>query len=210
MDLQQQIEEHERQILGRVSKCYRDTCPHCGGSFAFARRGFRRRKFYAFSGQTADAAQSWLVRWRCSNCRRSFTDYPPFAIPYKRHTKRTIFDRAIEYCSQPRSTYRSVTGTPDSTGRKPAESGCAPSSVWRWLSWFSRLWQSANKALRWIDNQDPTTTLHRKPWMVDPWKYHSDARRLTVQLGYRSVGIFSAFEAFALGGPSPTLQHRSG
>ncbi|MFH1267847.1 MAG: hypothetical protein ABIK89_19190 [Planctomycetota bacterium] len=36
----------------------------------------------------------YLLRFKCPACGRTFTDYPPFAVPYKRYTTPSILDRA--------------------------------------------------------------------------------------------------------------------
>ena len=46
------------------------------------------------------------VRWRCPRCRKTFTDYPPFACPYKAYTLPQITERAAKYVNSTATSYR--------------------------------------------------------------------------------------------------------
>ncbi len=47
-----------------------------------------------------------LARWRCPGCRRTFTDYPPFACPYKAYTLPQMTERAAKYVGNTTTSYR--------------------------------------------------------------------------------------------------------
>src|SRR5208337_5535187 len=47
-----------------------------------------------------------LARWRCPCCRKTFTDYPPFACPYKAYTLPQITERAAKYVNSKATSYR--------------------------------------------------------------------------------------------------------
>jgi hypothetical protein len=49
-----------------------------------------------------------LIRWKCPVCRRSFSQYPPFAVPFKRFTHETIKSLCLAYLETPGVTYRSA------------------------------------------------------------------------------------------------------
>ena len=63
------------------------------------------KPFSASSGIAGKIA-SLLVRWRCPRCRKTFTDYPPFACPYKAYTLPQIAERAAKYVNSTATSYR--------------------------------------------------------------------------------------------------------
>ena len=65
-------------------------CPHCGESSKitqFRRHDYRRRQFRVIQGRLIYKITGTVPRWRCSQCTRTFTDYPSFAIPYRQYTQ---------------------------------------------------------------------------------------------------------------------------
>ena len=47
-----------------------------------------------------------LSRWKCPACKRSFTEYPDFALPYKRYTRQEILALCEKYLKLEWTTYR--------------------------------------------------------------------------------------------------------
>ena len=48
------------------------------------------------------------ARWQCSHCRRTFTDYPSFACPYKAYTLPQMAARAARYITDVMISYRTA------------------------------------------------------------------------------------------------------
>lgn len=197
MTIEERIKQHEALVTGSISKRYATCCPRCDCNEGFQRHEIRRRTFYCqLEGGRAAAVKSWLVRWRCFRCRTRFTDYPPFALPYKRHVKSAIFEMATKILRERRATYRSSAG-----------SQAGHSSLWRWLEWLSDLYEKGNACLKFIITADPNSILHRKDYFVDPRKSRSKSRASVVEIAFQTLDRIMAFERLAAEKYSPSLEH---
>lgn len=195
----QQIKRHEEQVLQRASVCYRKACPLCCGRPPFGRHDIRRRTFRCFQDGKVQTVRSWLVRWCCPNCNRTFTDYPPFALPYKRFVKSTILRACGDYVGQTTSTYRSVAlqdsvriDERGSDGRNVTS--FSHSTLWRWLTWLAAMPLTVQAATQLIRQKNSNVALHREAWAIAPARYRSTARRLTLQAAFRTLGVAQFFE----------------
>lgn len=198
MAIKEQIKQHEDAVCQSISKRYAGCCPRCSHREKFCRHDIRRRTFYVDDecGEPI-AVQTWLVRWRCCNCDARFTDYPPFAIPYKRHVKQAIYEMAEKVCRDHSSTYRSTAGD-----------RAAPSSAWRWLTWLSDLWEQGNECLKFIINSNPNSILHRSAYSVNPRKHRSKKRASILERAFQTLDRIMAFERLVAEKYSPSLQHQ--
>jgi len=78
-------------------------------------------------------------------------------------------------------------------GREAA--ALAPSTVWRWLSWWGDRLQEVFQELRQlIRARTPSSTLHRESWSVSPYKYRSETRRLTLQRAVEGLVVAEFFQ----------------
>ena len=79
------IQSHESHV--DAAKCSKSVCPACHASAGFTRKDIRRRKLrYLRHNQVTsilhvDKIAIRLVRWKCSLCKYTFTDYPDFRNP---------------------------------------------------------------------------------------------------------------------------------
>lgn len=197
MTIVEQITQHEDDVCRPISKRYAACCWRCGHREKFYRHDIRRRTFYVEECGETIAVQTWIVRWRCSDCYARLTDYPPFAIPYKRHVKQAIFGMAERVCRDDSSTYRSTAGNQ-----------AAPSSPLRWLTWLSGLWEQGNACLRFIIASDPNSILHREAYFVNPRKYRSKQRASILGIAFQTLDRIMAFERLVAEKYSPSLQHQ--
>jgi len=198
MTIAEQIKEHEQRVTSAISKPYATCCPACECT-QFHRHEIRKRVFYAKSENGESfAMQSWLVRWRCSNCGTRFTDYPPFALPHKRFVKPSVFRMATDFFREDRSTYRRTT-------RRAA----AHSSLWRWLTWLASLCEQGRRCLRFLMHSDPGNTLHRNVYFVAPWKSRSTGRGSKLQAAFQTLTHIAMFERVVAEKYSPSLEHHS-
>jgi hypothetical protein len=194
----QQIKLHEEQVLQRASVCYRKTCPRCCGRAPFVRHDIRRRTFRCVQDGEIQTFRSWLVRWQCPSCNRTFTDYPPFALPYKRFVKSTILSASAEYVGEEGSTYRAVAlpggARIDDHSKGQNTASFSHSTLWRWLTWLAAMPQSVNVAAQLIRQKDSNVALHREAWEITRGHYRSTARRFTLQTAFRTLGVAHLFE----------------
>ena len=71
----------------------------------------------------------------------------------------------------------------------------AHSTVWRWLSWLGDELQDAWCAIRQlIRARTADSVLHREGWGVSPYKYRSEARRLTLQRAVEGLVLAAIFQ----------------
>ena len=194
MTIEEQIRQHEERITEAISHRYAGCCPHCHANEKFHRHEIRRRNFYYVGedGQSL-AVRSWLVRWRCGNCRMRFTDYPPFALRSKRYVKPAIFEMAAEFLIENRSTYRSVSRRRSS-----------PSSLWRWLTWLGSLSELGSFCVHFVLQADPTSQIHRINNDLVPWKYRSKKRESIVSMALQILAQIVVFDRLVAERYSPS------
>jgi hypothetical protein len=105
------IDRHSKTIENRTVTCAATVCCHCGSDVdgsqtRFSFHGTRPRRFLVLIGPYVYRAAALLARWRCPHCRRTFTDYPPFARPCKAYTLPQMTERAATYVGSPATSYR--------------------------------------------------------------------------------------------------------
>jgi transposase-like protein len=105
------INGHSEHIKKCTITCATTVCCHCGLDAVSSRtpfifHGTRPRRFLVLDGSYVRKVPALLARWRCPRCRKTFTDYPPFACPYKAYTLPQIAERAAKYVSSTATSYR--------------------------------------------------------------------------------------------------------
>jgi hypothetical protein len=135
--------------------------------------------------------------------RRAIHRLPSFALPYKRFVTDVLCDRSRTFLGSDQS-YRNAVRLQgrelvydDRQDEKLARDGAAlaHSTVWRWLSWLGDGMRERLRTVRQlIRARAPHNTLHRELWCVSPYKYRSDARRLTLQRALGTVVIAEVFQ----------------
>jgi len=120
-----------------------------------------------------------LLRWKCPMCGGTFTDYPSFAVPYKRYVRDDIENLSARYVEEDRTSYRSVVRSSGlATGYEgESERRLEHTTVWKWLGWHATQEQQTSRMLEWIRCQNPSHGLFRAMFPVAPRKYRSDRRR---------------------------------
>jgi len=105
-----EIAAHSTRVRKGNHRCSLSCCPHCGrapeSTLFFRRHALRHREFLVIEGRYVRAVEGLLARWRCPFCRRTFTEYPPFALPFKRYAVSQIAPRALEYVQDDGVSYR--------------------------------------------------------------------------------------------------------
>jgi len=93
------------------------------------------------------------------------------------------------------------------TYRRTASNQAAHSSVWRWLTWLSALYEKGHACLRFVLSANPNSMLHRKPYSVHPWKSRSQERASVLEVAFQTLDRIMAFEQVVAEKYSPTLEH---
>ncbi len=138
-----------------------------------------------------------LVRMKCSSCGKTFTLYPPFALPYKRYVSPEIMGRSLRYLRDDTMTYRRATCEllfSQTNGRSPPRlalpvfydskpGGLAPSTVHRWSTTLGRLKKTLQAATSLL--LDKGADIHRQAVDIAARKYRSEQRKDRLQEALR-------------------------
>ena len=164
-----------------------DTCPYCENRpVRFKRHGGRHRLFLVFGGEVIRRVWSYLVRWKCPLCKRTFTAYPDFALPFKRYVLPFILERCAAYVEDEVRTYREgVKEEGEPMSHEDADGGAElwPSTLWRWVDRLGRFPVTVRQALNLIKQKDPSTDVFRalgRLWIREG-KFRSEARKLLLK-----------------------------
>lgn len=200
---------------GGVS-CELDRCPRCHGRpVRFKRHGVRSRLFLVFAAEVIRRVWSYLTRWKCPLCRRTFTLYPGFALPFKRYVLAFILARCTAYVEDVVRTYREGVkeeGEPISHEDAAAGVQLWPSTLWRWVDRLGRLAVTVRQALNLIKQKDPSTDIFRAlgRLRIRAGKFRSQARRLLLQRGRELATVDREYARLFSASVFPDLATRSG
>ena len=128
-------------------------------------------------------------------CNQTFTEYPPFALPYKRYVKGEVLKFCQRYVEEDQATYRSkvrVNGMPvcyEGQGEEIDDRRLVPSTLWRWVDFLGGMKKTLQEALRLIRQKAPSSGIFREIYPIASQKYRSDARRIVLQ---RCLRLFRA------------------
>jgi hypothetical protein len=143
---------------------------------------------------------SWRVRFRCGNCLKTFTEYPPFALPHKRFVKQDVLAKAQQYLSAEqsrcRATYRETVWecqVPLSSAEDQQGRHFRHATVWRWLSWLGSLQDLLQWAMQLTLQKDPQADLHWEPHPIADHKVRSEVRRQILQRAARMLDVVETF-----------------
>ena len=142
----------------------------------------------------------YLPRFKCDCCERTFTDYPPFALPHKRYTTESIVDRSVHFSKNTDVSYRKAMWV----GRRRIAYDNGPedwrqlshTTLWRWLGWLGGMTVLMAAACKLIRDKDPAVDLFRRAYPLDPRRYRSQQRRQTLQNAMRLLDAAALFGQF--------------
>ena len=118
-----------------------------------------------------------LIRWKCTLCSKTFTEYPPFVLPYKRYIVTDMICLCKTYVENDSMGYKKTVsheGRPISYARDPF-CDLSPSTVWRWLAFFGSLKSLVTICISLLNNMygiEPK----KKIFHIYPLKYRSEER----------------------------------
>lgn len=186
-DLVKTIIAYGKRAKGKKISCELDTCPCCGAQGAgFKRHGVRNRLFLVFADCVVRRVWSYLTRWKCLLCKRSFTLYPDFALPFKRYVLPLIQERCAAYVEDDARTYREgVEEKGEPISHEDADGGAElwPSTLWRWVDTLGRFPVTVRQALDLIKQKDPSTGVFRELGRlgIREGKFRSPERKIVLQ-----------------------------
>lgn len=196
MSIQEEIKAHTQAVLNGEVRRDQRICPKCGkfhGSFRPHER--KRRSFLIVVDRLVCKVATFLMRWKCLRCNQTFTEYPPFALPYKRYVKGAVLKSSQRYVEEDQATYQSVirvNGMPvcyEGQGEEIDDRRLAPSTLRRWVGFLGGMKKTLQEALGLIRQKAPSSGIFREVYPIAPSKYRSDERRIVLQ---RCLRLFRA------------------
>lgn len=202
-DLVNAIQSYGEAVRRRETQPTCNRCPNCGQEpDRFRYRGHRERVFLVVVRRLVKRVVSLLSRWKCQLCKRSFTLYPPFALPHKHYVRSCVFDHAARYLEVDDLSYREAVKVDDmpvfydSDEEGTIDERClAHPTLHRWLPYFRSLDATLREALRLIRERSASSGIFRKVFAVAPAKYRSESRRETLAVALRALSIDREFQS---------------
>ncbi len=182
-------------------------CPRCHlESLFFKLHAYRERRFLVIVDVLVKAVFCTLVRFRCTDCGKTITSYPDFAIAHKHYTRQTIEGFSRAYVQNDQKTYEDAVMTDDGVPERPVSGrALAPSSVHRWISTLAELIIAHQQALKKSLQKNPAAQLwrHLGPIQIPEKKYKTSNRRhclLRCRWFFKIQAVFkkSGFTEFAI------------
>jgi hypothetical protein len=136
-------------------------CPRCHlESIFFKLHAYRERRFLVIVDLLVKAVFCTLVRFRCTDCGKTITNYPDFAIPHKHYTRQTIEGLSKSYVENDQKTYKDAVVIDDAVPERPVSGqALAPSSIHRWIGTLAALIIAHQQALKKTIQQKPAAQL---------------------------------------------------
>jgi len=116
-------------------------CPRCElEPKLFKIHAYRERRFLFIVEMLVKSIFCSLVRFRCTRCGKTFTQYPGFAMPYKHYIRQTVESLGKSYIENTQKTYETVAMTDDGMpGYADSDQVLAASTIHRWLTTLANL-----------------------------------------------------------------------
>ncbi|MCP4991028.1 MAG: hypothetical protein GY928_34760 [Colwellia sp.] len=196
MSIIEKIRQQETKILTEETPGGLIQCPKCNTKTSIFKRHTQRKRFvYVIVRNVVNQILTLLVRWRCSNCKGTFTRYPDYLLPYKRYAKDHILSLSREYLENENTSYRKVVECEEKVflhqkeGEDLSDMQLEGSTVWKWVSFLGKLTSVVHEALQLIRAKSPGSEIFRKMFPVYPRKYISQRRRKILQSGIFHIRI---------------------
>ena len=121
---------------------------------------------------------------------------------HKQFVSPTLIERAKDFVGSPKSYRQAVREhgrslVYDDRQEHPLAArgaALAHSTLWRWLSWLGGLTRTMQRASQLICQQDPHSTLHQQVIPIDPRKYRSEERRVSLEQAARMLLVEATFQ----------------
>jgi transposase len=178
----EQIKAYQNQVeKNKITPHGLGPCPRCHlESIFFKLHAYRERRFLVIVDILVKAVFCTLVRFRCTDCGKTFTSYPDFAIPHKHYTRQTIEGLSKSYVENDQITYQDAVVIDDAVPERPVSGqALAPSSVHRWIGTLAALIIAHQQALKKSLQQNPAAQLgsHLEPIQIPQKKYKTYHRQ---------------------------------
>ena len=200
------IVKYSLDVLRNKIRCGLPSCPVCNTQPAlFRRHQARPRKFRILCDTLVQVVICLVIRWKCPGCNKTFTEQPPFALPFKRYTSDTILDRSGRYLEDETFTYRKTVleegleifhaSTDD--GNTPVDKALSHTTPYRWIATLGGFRETLRRALDIILQKNPATEVCRDlaSLTISPNKFVKAAREETLKRSRRLIHLEAIFRA---------------
>ena len=174
----EQIKAYQNQVeKNKIVPHGLGPCPRCHlESIFFKLHAYRERRFLVIVDMLVKAVFCTLVRFRCTDCGKTITSYPDFAIPHKHYTRQTIEGFSKSYVENDQKTYQGAVIIDNAVAERPVSGqALAPSSIHRWIGTLAALIIANRQSLQ----KTPTAQLRSQlgPIQIPEKKYRTSNRR---------------------------------
>jgi len=196
----EEINSFTQAVVRGEVPCDVQSCLRCGGHPDFFRIHERRKRtFLVILDRLVHKILSFLLRWKCPLCKKTFTTYPSFALPRKRYVRQEILRFSERYVTEDRTSYRKAATEGGLAVFYHGEEGkiderqFAHTTLHRWFPFLGSLKRTAREALQLIREKTPGSGIFRKILPVPPWKYRSEERHEILIESRRLLQVESEF-----------------
>lgn len=185
------IGKHTASILSASIQSPQRSCPHCFETPGiFKLHESRKRGFRFIVGRFVRIVISLLIRWKCPICGRTFTEYPGFALPYKRYVLMDIEGLSEDYLENEKTCQQTVSCEGEAIGYeerdgKIDERQLSASTPWRWLGFLGSMKKTLTETLNLIEQKAAQSSIFRQLFPLWPGKYRSDQRKVLLQSAWK-------------------------
>ena len=201
------IRKYSLDVLRNKIRCGLPSCPVCHTQpDLFRRHQARPRKFRILCDVLVQVVKCLVIRWKCPGCNKTFTEQPPFALPFKRYTSDAILDRSGRYLEDETLTYRKTVLEEGSEifhastdeANTPVDKVLSHTTPYRWIATLGRFKEIPRRALDLILQKDPATKVCRDlaTLTISPNKFVKAAREETLKRSRRLLHLEAVFRAF--------------
>ena len=177
-----------------------ESIAHIATPPPFSQHGCRRRTFRVLVAAVVHRVPGYLPRFECRLCKRTFTDYPAFALPHKRYTTPSILERAQRFFQGCGVSYRKAMWVYRQRIAYASPNGqedlrqLSHTTLWRWLGWLGTMPVLLATVSKLIRDKAPECDLFRRPYGLDPRRYRSEQRRQVLQNAARLLDAAREFQ----------------
>ncbi len=138
----EEIKAYQAQVeKDKITPAGLPPCPRCQlEACLFKIHAYRERRFLLIIEMLVKSIFCTLVRFRCTRCGKTFTQYPEFAMPYKHYTRQSIERFSAAYVQDDQKTYETAAITDDGVpGYQDSRQALSASTIYRWITSLARL-----------------------------------------------------------------------
>lgn len=173
-----------------------EVCPRCGNkSEGFRLHDHRKRTFLVIVGVLVKTVVTWLLRYKCPLCKKTFTMYPDWAAPHKHYALPMVEHFSEKYINGA-ETYQNCcreglhrVGYEDEDGRL-----LEGTTIWRWVGGIGQMKNTLHNALEMVESKLSGSGVFRAIRDVLPAKYRSEERKIILQSAWQLLNLRDKYQ----------------